>query len=59
MVFVLSAFVALPSAAAVFGSGDQIAQMASMVGYPTFVAEHVVFGLALGLLLARRAGTRD
>lgn len=53
-VFAVSSFVALPVAASLFGSGDQIADMASMVGYPTFLAEHVLFGLALGLLLARR-----
>ncbi|MHB1290516.1 hypothetical protein, partial [Georgenia sp.] len=39
MVFVVSSFVALPVAAGLFGSGDQIAQMASMVGYPTFLVE--------------------
>ena len=58
MVFVISSFVALPVAASLFGSGDQIAQMASMVGYGTFLAEHVIFGLALGLLLARRPAAR-
>jgi len=54
MVFAISSFAALPLAAVLFGSGDQIAEMASMVGYPTFLAEHVIFGLVLGLLLARR-----
>lgn len=59
VVFAMSAFVALPLVAAALGSGDQVAGMARMVGYPTFVAEHVLFGLALGLLLARRpAGSR-
>ena len=28
-----------------------------MVGYGTFLAEHLIFGLALGLLLARRGAT--
>ncbi len=51
--FVTSSFVALPVAASLLGSGDQIARMASMVGYGTFLAEHLVFGVALGLLLAR------
>jgi hypothetical protein len=54
VVFAVSTFVALPLAASLLGSGDQVADMASMVGYPTFLAEHVLFGLALGLLLARR-----
>ncbi|MEP7017921.1 MAG: hypothetical protein ABI899_07880 [Actinomycetota bacterium] len=54
MVFVISSFIALPIAASPFSSGDQISQMASKVGYGTFVTEHVLFGLALGLLLASR-----
>ncbi len=54
LVFVISSFVALPVAAAVFSSGDQITHMASKVGYGTFLTEHVLFGLALGLLLAWR-----
>ncbi|MGV8964637.1 MAG: hypothetical protein ACOH2F_00035 [Cellulomonas sp.] len=52
MVFVISSFAALPIAAAVFSSGDQIAQMAAKVGYGTFLTEHLLFGLALGMLLA-------
>ena len=58
VVFALSSFVALPLVAAVLGSRDQVADMARMVGYPTFVAEHVLFGLALGLLLVRRPAER-
>ncbi len=54
MAFVLSSFVALPLAAKIFGSGDQITHMAATVGYGTFLAEHLLFGLALGLLLASR-----
>lgn len=54
MAFVVSSFAALPVAAHLFGSGDQIAHMASAVGYDTFLTEHLLFGLALGLLLARR-----
>ncbi|HUZ85264.1 MAG TPA: hypothetical protein VMU66_11250 [Gaiellales bacterium] len=50
-VFVISSFVGLPIAAAVFGSGDQITHMARIVGYGTFLIEHVLFGLALALLL--------
>lgn len=48
------AFVGLPAAAAIFDSGDQIADMAEMVGYGTFVVEHLIFGLVLGLGLAWR-----
>lgn len=54
IVFVISSFIALPVAAAVFSSGDQITHMASKVGYGPFLAEHLVYGLALGLLLATR-----
>lgn len=51
VVFALSTWVGLPLAAAVFGSGDQISDMASMVGYGTFLVEHLLFGMTLGLLL--------
>lgn len=54
MVFLVSSFVVLPVAARLFGSGDQIAHMAATVGYGTFLAEHLLYGLALGLLLASR-----
>ena len=50
-VFVVSSFIAVPIAASVFNSGDQITHMARMVGYGTFLVEHLLFGLALGLLL--------
>lgn len=55
MVFALSSWIALPIASSVFGSGDQIKNMAQMVGYGTFLMEHVLFGLSLGLLFAARA----
>ncbi len=58
LVFVISSFVGLPLAAAIFDSGDQITDMAEMVGYGTFIVEHLIFGLFLGLVLlmgARRA----
>ncbi len=51
-VFAGSAFVGLPVAAAIFDSGDPIANMAEMAGWGTFVVEHLLFGLVLGLLLA-------
>jgi hypothetical protein len=59
VVFVLSAFVALPVAAALFGSGDPIRNMAEMAGWATFFVEHVIYGIVLGLLvgLARRRTT--
>jgi hypothetical protein len=51
IVFAISAWIGLPVAAALFGGGDPIRDMASMVGYPTFIVEHLMFGAALGILL--------
>jgi hypothetical protein len=58
IVFEISAWIGLPVAAALFGGGDPISNMASMVGYPTFIAEHLVFGVTLGLLLVGRSRNR-
>lgn len=58
LVFVISSFVGLPLAAVIFNSGDQITNMAELVGYGTFLVEHLIFGLVLGLILfmgAKRA----
>jgi uncharacterized membrane protein YagU involved in acid resistance len=44
---VMSALV-LPLAASLSGAGDPISRMGSEMGWPTFVAVHAVFGLALG-----------
>lgn len=52
LVFVISAFIGLPVAAALFGSGDQITHMAKMAGWGVFFVEHLVYGLVLGLLVA-------
>lgn len=49
VVMLIMAYLVLPAVAALFGSGPPIRDMASMVGWGTFTAEHVVFGLALGL----------
>jgi hypothetical protein len=59
MVFAISTWIGLPIGAAIFDSGDQISDMAEMAGWGTFVAEHLVFGVALGLLvgLARARAT--
>lgn len=54
LVFVVSTYVGLPIAAAIFNSGDQITHMAKMAGYGTFIIEHLVYGLVLGLLVAYR-----
>ncbi|NNH70577.1 hypothetical protein HLB23_12010 [Nocardia uniformis] len=59
IVFALSAWIGLPLAASLFGGGDPIRDMASMVGYPTFLVEHLLYGAALGLLLAARPSARS
>lgn len=50
--FVLSTWVFLPLVASVLSSGDQITHMASLVGYGTFLGEHLIFGMTAGVLLA-------
>lgn len=52
LVFVFSAFVGLPLAAAILDAGDPIADMASMAGWWTFLIEHLIFGLVTAVLLA-------
>lgn len=47
----MSASIALPFAAAIFGSGDQITHMAKIAGWGTFFIEHLIYGLTLGVLL--------
>ncbi|MFR9749718.1 hypothetical protein ACL02S_01635 [Nocardia sp. 004] len=63
IVFVFSAWIGLPLAAALFDGGDPIRDMASMVGYPTFLVEHLLYGIVLGILVlammpAARSGNR-
>ena len=58
VVFAASSWVGLPLAAAVLGSGDQITHMASMVGYPTFLLEHVLFGAGTAVAFAALTGRR-
>lgn len=48
--FAASAFVLLPMMSVLANDSDAIRNMASMVGYPTFLLEHVVFGMVLGAL---------
>lgn len=51
--FLVSSFVALPIAASITGAGTTISDMAKMVGWSTFVLEHLMFGLVLGALALR------
>jgi len=48
----VTSFLALPLAASIFGGGEPISGMASMVGWPTFTIEHLIYGMVLGLWAA-------
>jgi hypothetical protein len=52
----VNAVVGLPLAANLFGGGDRIATMPSMVGWWTFAIEHLIFGMVLAVAVL--AGTR-
>ncbi len=54
-----SAFVGLPVAAKITGSGTIISDMASMVGWATFAVEHTMFRLVLGALALRTVPAGD
>ncbi|MBX7430866.1 hypothetical protein JDV09_01880 [Mycobacterium sp. Y57] len=58
VVFGASTWIGLPLAAWAFGGGAPIADMAAMVGYPTFIVEHVLYGGVLGGVLAAAPRTR-
>lgn len=51
-VFAMSAYAGLPFAASIFDSGDPIKNMAEMTGWGTFIIEHLMYGVALGALVA-------
>ena len=57
VVMLFSSFVGLPIAAALFGGGDPISDMPTMVGWTTFTIEHVMFGVIVGIgwLIADRS----
>lgn len=54
LVMVGNAFVGLPIAADLFGGGEPVAEMATMVGWGTFTIEHLIFGLVLGAAVAAK-----
>ncbi|WP_225443665.1 hypothetical protein [Lolliginicoccus lacisalsi] len=58
VVFAASAWLLLPLTASILGGGDPIRDMATMVGYPTFIAEHILFGVVLALVLLPLAARR-
>ncbi|MEX2289166.1 MAG: hypothetical protein WD794_02415 [Mycobacteriales bacterium] len=47
-----NAYVGLPIVAEIFGGGEPIADMPSMAGWGTFLVEHLIFGVVLGLVVA-------
>jgi hypothetical protein len=53
-VMLFMGLVGLPLAADVVGGGPIIADTVRLVGWPTFVAEHVIYGLGLGAWLLLR-----
>ncbi len=53
-VMLFSSFVGLPATAALFGGGEAISEMPTMVGWTTFTVEHLIYGVVLGVWLARR-----
>jgi hypothetical protein len=53
-VMALMALVVLPLAAAAVGAGSEIADTASITGWPTFIVAHLLYGLGLGIWAALR-----
>ena len=41
------------------GGGDLVADLPAALGWPTYVAMHLVYGLALGAVVALRASRRE
>lgn len=58
LVMVGNALVVLPVVANLFGGGEAISDMPTMVGWGTFTVEHVLFGLVLGAIVAARPARR-
>jgi uncharacterized membrane protein YagU involved in acid resistance len=50
-------YLGLPITAAVLRGGDMVSDMASLVGWGTFSAEHAIYGLVLGAVWAARGVT--
>lgn len=59
VVMLFMAYVGLPITAGVLRGGDMVSDMASLVGWGTFTAEHAVFGVVLGAVWAARGVTVD
>ncbi len=54
VVMLFTAFVALPITAGVLQGGDMVSDMATLVGWGTFTAEHAIYGLVVGAIWAAR-----
>lgn len=51
IVMIFNSYVVLPMAARLFKGGEPISHMAQKVGWEHFAIEHLIYGVALGLLL--------
>lgn len=56
-VMLFMAYIGLPITAAVLRGGDMVSDMATLVGWGTFSAEHAIYGLVLGVTWAARGVT--
>jgi uncharacterized membrane protein YagU involved in acid resistance len=56
-VMLFMAYIGLPITAAVLRGGDMVSDMATLVGWGTFSAEHAIYGLVLGATWAARGVT--
>ncbi|MCA1701970.1 MAG: hypothetical protein LC808_01335 [Actinobacteria bacterium] len=50
----ISSVALLPATASLLGGGEPISDMPTIVGWPTFSLEHILFGVVLGAILALR-----
>lgn len=57
VVMLFMGYVGLPITAAVLRGGDMVSDMATLVGWGTFTAEHAIYGLVLGAIWAARGVT--
>ena len=48
-VMLFMAFIGLPITGAVLRGGDMVSDMATLVGWGTFLVEHVIYGLVVGI----------
>jgi uncharacterized membrane protein YagU involved in acid resistance len=54
LVMLIMAYIGLPITAAVLRGGDIVSDMATMVGWGTFAAEHAIYGVVVGAIWAAR-----